>query len=72
MIELSLRQYTFPIVSSQGLRTRHLIRNLEAAALEDGEVQANTVFLGCRSRLGREPPPADRWSGILPDRGAVR
>src|SRR5246500_1647102 len=32
-------------------RTRHLIRNLEAAPLENGEVEARTAFLVYRSHL---------------------
>jgi len=46
LIVLNLRQYTFPIGASQGKvsRTRHLIGNFEAALLENGEVEANTVF----------------------------
>jgi 3-phenylpropionate/cinnamic acid dioxygenase small subunit len=32
-------------------RTRHLIGNLEAALLENGEVQAKTAFLVYRSHL---------------------
>jgi len=32
-------------------RTRHLIGNLEVAPLENGESQAKTAFLVCRSHL---------------------
>src|SRR5437870_8521065 len=32
-------------------RTRHLIGNLEAAPLKNGEVEARTAFLVCRSHL---------------------
>jgi 3-phenylpropionate/cinnamic acid dioxygenase small subunit len=32
-------------------RTRHLVGNLEAVPQEDGEVQARTAFLVCRSHL---------------------
>src|SRR5262245_32770273 len=32
-------------------RTRHLIGNLEASPLENGEVEARTAFLVCRSHL---------------------
>ena len=34
-------------------RTRHLIVNLDAAPLENGEVQAKTAFLVYRSHLER-------------------
>ena len=33
------------------MRTRHLIGNLEAVPLENGEVEAKTVFLVYRSHL---------------------
>jgi 3-phenylpropionate/cinnamic acid dioxygenase small subunit len=35
-------------------RTRHLIGNLEAAALENGEVEAKTAFLVYRSHLEKD------------------
>ena len=35
-------------------------------------MEANTAFLAYSSHLAREPPPADRCSGIPPDRDSIR
>jgi 3-phenylpropionate/cinnamic acid dioxygenase small subunit len=35
-------------------RTRHLIGNLDGASRENGEVEAKTAFLVCRSHVGRD------------------
>jgi 3-phenylpropionate/cinnamic acid dioxygenase small subunit len=46
-------------------RTRHLVGNLEATALEDGEVKARTAFLVYRSHLETD---AQLLSGYREDR----